>query len=166
MIETLMQRWQLLAARERRIVLAGVTLLAALALWLWLLEPAWQGRRALRSELPTLRAQLARIDALADEAQRLAALPAGSDSPQALKAQIEASIERAGLSDSLDRLSMNGSLFDLRFERVSHAPWLVWLDTTTRELRLRVADVSVTREAEPGLVAVRLALETSRAEGR
>ena len=60
---------------------------------------------------------------------------------------------------------MNGSLFDLRFERAPHAAWLAWLDTTTREMRLRVADASVTREAGQGLVSVRLALEMPRAEG-
>lgn len=165
MIETLMQRWQLLAVRERRMVVAGGALLALVAVWLWLLEPAWQGRRALQAELPTLRAQLARIDEMADEAQRLAAVRGGGESPQALKAQIEQSIDRAGLSGSLRRLSMNGSLFDLRFEAVAYAAWLAWLDTTTRELRLRVADVSITRGTGHGLVAVRLALETSRAEG-
>ena len=104
MIEALMQRWQLLAARERRMVAAGGVLLLVVAGWLWLFEPAWQARSALRSELPTLRAQLARIDELADEAQRLVAVPTGTDSPQALKAQLERSIESAGLSSSLAQL--------------------------------------------------------------
>ncbi len=166
MIETLLQRWQLLAARERRIVVAGAVLLVVAAAWLWLFEPAWQGRRSLQAELPTLRTQLARIDELAEEARRLSAIPAGTDSPQALKTQLERSIESAGLSPALGQLAVNGSLFDLRFDRVPHAAWLAWVDTTTREMRLRVADVAVTREAQPGLVSVRLALETSRTEGR
>lgn len=166
MIETLMQRWQLLAARERRMVVAGAALLAVAAAWLWLFEPAWQARRALQAELPSLRMQLARIDGLAEEAQRLSMIPAGNDSPQVLKAQLERSIESAGLSPALGQLAVNGSLFDLRFNRVPHAAWLAWVDTTTREMRLRVADVSVAREVEPGLVSVRLALETSRVEGR
>jgi len=165
MIETLMQRWQLLAVRERRVVIGAAVLLAVVAVWLTLFEPAWQARAALRGELPQLRSQLASIDALADEAQRLSSVPAGSDSPQARKTQIERSIEASGLSPSLTQLSVNGSLFDLRFDRVSHAAWLAWLDTTTREMRLRVADVTVTREAEHGLVSVRLALEAPRAEG-
>lgn len=161
-----MQRWQLLTARERRIVIAAAALLLVAAVWLWLFEPAWQARRSLQAELPALRTQLARVDALAEEAQRLSAIPAGSDSPQVLKAQLERSIDSAGLSSALGQLSVNGSLFDLRFDGVSHAAWLAWIDTTTRELRLRVADAAVTREARPGLVTVRLALETPRAEGR
>ncbi len=165
MIETLMQRWQLLAARERRLVIGAGALLGVVAIWLWLFEPAWQARAALQDELPTLRGQLARIDELAEEAKRLSSVPAGSDSPQARKTQLERSIESAGLRPSLAQLSLNGSLFDLRFDRVSHAAWLSWLDMATREMRLRVADVSITREAEHGLVSVRLALETPRAEG-
>ena len=164
-IETLMQRWQLLSARERRVVTGGAALLAVAAAWLLLFEPAWQARAALQGELPALRAQLARIDALADEAQRLSSAAAGSDSPQTRKTQLERSIASAGLAPSLTQLSLNGTLFDLRFERVPHAAWLAWLDTTTREMRLRVADVTVTREAEHGLVSVRLALESPRAEG-
>lgn len=166
MIETLMQRWRLLAARERRLVAGGAALLLVVAAWLLLFEPAWQARAALQGELPTLRAQLARIDELADEARRLSAVPAASDSPQAQKSQLERSIDSAGLSPSLAQLSLNGSLFDLRFEHVPHAAWLAWLDLATRETRLRVADVSVVREAEPGLVSVRLALEAPRVGGR
>lgn len=165
MIGTLMQRWQLLAVRERRLVIGAVAWLAVVAIWLLLFEPAWQARAALQGELPILREQLARIDELAEEAKRLSSAPVGSDSPQARKAQLERSIESAGLSPSLAQLSLNGSLFDLRFDRVPHAAWLSWLDTATREMRLRVADVSITREAGHGLVSVRLALEAPRAEG-
>lgn len=165
MIETLMQRWQLLAARERRLVAGGAALLAVVAVWLLLFEPAWLARAALQSELPALREQLARVDQLAGEAQRLSSVPAGSDSPQTRRTRIEQSIAGAGLSPSLAQLSVNGSLLELRFDRVPYAAWLAWLDTTTREMRLRVADVSIMREAARGLVSVRLALETPRAEG-
>lgn len=164
MIETLMQRWQLLSMRERRIAVGAAVLLALVAIWLWLFEPAWQGRRELQQELPMLRARLADIDALADEAQRLSGIPAGSESPQMLKAQIRRSLDSVGLPPS--QLSVNGSFFELRFERVSHAAWLAWVDTATRELRLHVAAVSVMHESVPDLVSVRLALEAPRAEGR
>ena len=51
-------------------------------------------------------------------AVRAAKIPAGSDSPQLLRTQLERSIESAGLSSALAQLSVNGSLFDLRFEGV------------------------------------------------
>ncbi len=165
-LESLLQRWHMLAERERRIVAAGLVLLVLAVAWLVLFEPAWVGRRALQSELPTLRTQLAQVEQLAAEANRLGAVSRANDSPQALQAQLEKSIDSAGLRPALAQLSSSGSLFDVRFKRVSHADWLAWLDTTTREMRLRVADVAVTREAGVGFVSVRLALEMPRAGER
>ncbi len=166
MLESLLQRWHLLAPRERRVVGGAAAMLAALVIWLGLFEPAWLGRDRLQAELPTLRGQLAQIEQLADEAIRLGAMPATGDSPQALKQQLEHSIDSAGLRSALAQLSSSGSLFDVRFKRVSYAAWLDWLDTATRETRLRVADVAVTREAGVGIVSVRLALEAPGRDDR
>lgn len=165
-LESVLQRWYMLAERERRIIAGGLALLVLAIAWLVLFEPAWLGRRALQSELPTLRTQLAQVEQLAAEANRLGAVSRANDSPQALQAQLEQSIDSAGLRPALEQLSASGTLFDVRFKRVSHAAWLAWLDTTTREMRLRVADVAITREAGTGLVSVRLALEMPRAGER
>ena len=62
MLETLLQRWQLMTPRERRIVVAGAALLVAAAVWLLLFEPAWTGRQRLQSELPAMRSQLAQVE--------------------------------------------------------------------------------------------------------
>jgi general secretion pathway protein M len=166
MLEALLQRWHLLAARERRAVIGAAAVLLVAFVWLVLFEPAWLARSRLQAELPTLRSQLAQMEQLAGEARRLAALPATNDSPQSLKLQIESSIDSAGLRPALAQLSTNGSLFDLRFKRVAYAAWLDWLDTATRETRLRVADVAITRESGIGLVSVRLALETPSRDER
>lgn len=152
--------------RERRIVVAGAVLLAAAAVWLLLFEPAWVGRQRLQSELPAMRSQLAQVEQMADEARRLGAVPAGSDSPQAVKAQLEKSIEGAGLKPALAQLTLTGNLFELRFKSVPYAAWLTWLDAASRETRLRVVDAAVTRETGIGVVSVRLALEMPRREAR
>ena len=89
MLENLLQRWHLMTPRERRIVIAGATLLGVALVWLLLFDPAWQARRALQAELPAMRGQLAQMEQLTDEARRLGAVPAGSDSPQAVKGQLE-----------------------------------------------------------------------------
>ncbi|MCM5569639.1 type II secretion system protein M [Burkholderiaceae bacterium FT117] len=166
MLESLMQRWQAMALRERRLVLvAGVFVLSAIV-YLLLIEPAWLGRQRLQRELPTLRAQLARIDQLADEARQLGSAPAGADTPQAVRARLEQSIDAAGLRPALAQLQQTGSLFDVRFRGVPHAAWLAWIDVAVRDTRLRVVDVSVTRESSPGLVTARASLELPRREGR
>lgn len=166
MLESLLQRWQLMTPRERRAVIAGAALLVVAAVWLLLFEPAWDGRRKLQAELPALRAQLAQVEHLATEARRLAAVPAASDSPQAARTQLEQSIEAAGLKPALAQLTLNGTLFELRFKSVPHGAWLAWLDAATRETRLRVVDAAVTREAGIGVVSVRMALEMPRRGGR
>lgn len=152
--------------RERRIVTGGAAVLLVALAWLALFDPAWNGRQRVQDELPTLRAQLAQMEQLAGEARRLAAVPAGSDSPQAVKVQLEQSIESAGLRPALSQLSQSGELFDLRFKSVSYAAWLAWLDSAARATRLRVVDAAVTREAGTGIVSVRLALEMPRRDGR
>jgi len=166
MLETLLRRWQVMTPRERSIVTGGAAVLLVALAWLVLFDPAWTGRRQVQAELPTLRAQLAQMEQLAGEARRLGAVPAGSDSPQAVKVQLEQSIESAGLRSALSQLSQSGELFDLRFKSVSYAAWLAWLDSAARATRLRVVDAAVTREAGTGIVSVRLALEMPRRDGR
>lgn len=165
-LETLLQRWRLMLPRERRVVIGGAVLLALVLAYLVLFEPAWRGRKQLEAELPALRAQLAQIEQMSEEARRLGAVPAGTDSPQALKAQLERSVVAAGLRPGLAQFNQTGTLFDLRFRNVPYAAWLAWLDGATRETRLRVVDVAITREVGAGAVSVKLALEMPRREGR
>lgn len=166
MLETLLTRWQLLAARERRAVIGAAALLAVVLAWLLLFEPAWVGRQRVSGELPALRAQLAQMEQLAGEAQRLGAVPAAGDTPQAIQAQLRESIASAGLASALAQLTHSGGLFDLRFKSVPYAAWLAWLDSAVRETRLRVVDAAVTREAGLGVVSARLALELPPRDGR
>ena len=138
MFETLLQRWQLMAARERRLVVGAALVVALAIVYLVMIEPAWLGRQRLERELPALRSQLARIDQLADEARQLGTMSTTSETPQAVRARLEQSIDGAGLRPALAQLSVNGSLFDLRFRGVPHAAWLAWLDLVVRDTRLRV----------------------------
>lgn len=145
------------------LALAVVSLAIVYAL---MIEPAWAARRALAQELPALRAQVAQMASLVDEAKRLRAAPQSADTPQATRAALESSIQAAGLQSGLRKFDLSGELFDLRFASVAHAVWLDWLDTTVRETRLRVLDVAVQREAEPGVVSAKLVLEFARRDAR
>lgn len=166
MIEKSLQTWRALAPRERRLVAAGGVFALVAAAYLLLFEPAWQARTQLQRELPVLRGQLAQMKALAGEAARLAGAPTSAGAPQALRAVLETSVRAAGLGNGLAALNAGGELIDMRFSGVSHAAWLAWLDTTLRETRLRVADLSISREPDPGIVSVRLVLESPRREPR
>ncbi|MCZ7561775.1 MAG: type II secretion system protein M [Burkholderiaceae bacterium] len=116
-LQTLLQRWQMLTPRERRTIVVGAALLALALVWMVLFDPAWDARRRLQAELPVMRAQLAQAEQLADEARRLGAVAGAGDSPQAVKAQLEQSIEGAGLRPALAQLTLTGNLFELRFKK-------------------------------------------------
>lgn len=166
MLEALLTRWQLLAARERRALAGAAALLAVVLAWLVLFEPAWDGRQRARGELPVLRAQLAQMEQLAGEAQRLGAVPGVAETPQAIQSQLRESVASAGLGPALSQLTHSGGLFELRFKSVPYAAWLAWLDSAVRETRLRVVDAAVMREAGIGVVSARLSLELPARDGR
>ena len=104
MLEQLLRSWRAIAPRERRLVLlAGGVVIVAL-IYLALIEPAWQGRRALQKELPVLRQQLSQMIALAGEAKQLATVaPIGGEGVQALRGSIEGSLKAAGSAESRSR---------------------------------------------------------------
>ncbi len=155
--------WASLQARERRVLGTGAAVVGLALLYLLAFEPAHTGRERLGKELPTLRAQVAQMEGLAAEARRLAGQASQAvDSPQQLKAQLEQSIEAAGLKGALAQLSVSGDLIDVRFKGVPFAAWLGWFDTALRETRLRAVDMAVDREAAPGVVSARLTLEVPK----
>ena len=162
MIGALRQRWQGLSRRERRIVQGAAIVLLLLFSWLWLFEPAWQGRQALRARLPVLLGQLAEVDRLAAVARELSGrLPDVAMVPVS-RQQIETSLARAGLSPMVTVAAAGERSFDLRFDAVPYPLSLVWLDAAAREMRLRVVDVSLERAAEAGRVSGRIVLEAVR----
>jgi general secretion pathway protein M len=155
--------WASLQARERRLLGTGAAVVALALAYLIAFEPAYAGRQRLAKELPALRAQLAQMEGLAAEARRLSGQASQAvDSPQQLKAQLEQSVEAAGLKGSLAQLSVSGDLIDVRFKSVPLAAWLGWFDTALRETRLRAVDMAVDREAAPGVVSARLTLEAPK----
>lgn len=163
MIERILQSWQAMALRERRLVgMAGLVLLLAFV-YLALIEPAWKGRASLERELPVLRQQLSQMLSLAAEVRQLsAAPPAGARGVQVSRQALEQSAKASGLAASLQKVETNGDMIEMRFKSVSHAQWLSWLDTALRETRLRVIDLSVNREPSPGTVSVRVVFEASK----
>jgi len=165
MIERGWQAWAAMAPRERRLIGVGAGVLALAVIYLALIEPAWKGRATLERELPVLRQQLSQMLALGTEVRQLAAAPASAArGVQALRQSVEDSARAAGLGGALQKVDVNGELLEVRMKAVPHAQWLNWLDTVLRETRLRVVDLSVNREAQPGLVSMRLVLEAAKRE--
>lgn len=166
MMENAIQWWRTLARRERNLISAALGVVGFALVYLIAFEPAWEARKQLQKELPALRAEVSRMDNMASEARRLAAVPVSTDSPQTRRMILEQSIVAAGLKPYLAQLTMNGELIDARFKAVPFALWVAWLDAAVRQTRLRIVDAAVQREAVSGLVTARLALEPPAQEVR
>lgn len=165
MIERWVLRWQALAARERAMLVAATVFVGLALLWALAFEPAWTGRQKLAAELPTLRAKLARVESLAAEAGQLSNVAGSTASPQELRTQLERSLATAGLSARVQSINVSGDLIELRLKAVPFPSLAFWLDAALRETRMRVVDVSITREATgAGAVTARIALEAPRGE--
>jgi general secretion pathway protein M len=168
MIEQLIQRWGQLAARERKLLALALIVAIIAIIHLGLVEPAWQGRDAIEARLPLLRQQVAEADALVTEARALSPAASASARPSlpAVRLRLEQSLEAAGLRGALQQIQSSDTLIDLRLRDIGFSVWLNWLEPVLRETRLRVADLSITRESEPGRVTVRMVLELAGSERR
>lgn len=162
MLEPILQKWSGLSTRDRRMLVLAVGFLVVVFAWLAAFDPAWTGRQQLARELPALRNDLAQMDELAAEA-RLAAGTSqqGNESVTQLKSRLEVTLADAGLAATLAAIEINGEMIEARFRLAEFEKWLFWLDGALRETRMRVVDLSLTRES-PGVVSGRVALEAPR----
>jgi general secretion pathway protein M len=147
-----LRAWWLGLGRRERIMSAAAGSFAFLAvLYLVALEPAWKARARLATDLPRLRTQAAEVDALAQEAKRLASRGVAADSAPAARVALEQGLARANLGGVrvavLDerRLTVSAS-------GVPVSQWLAWAEEAARESRLRIAAVRISRTAVRAVV--------------
>lgn len=163
MIQTLLERWSALSERERRGVLAGSLLLLAVLLWAFAYDPAARGRARLLAERASWQTDLARMDALVASARQLGAVNVGDvPSLQSSLEPIEVSVRAAGFAAQLTSLKATNDLIELRLTGVPVAAALPWLETTVRESRLHVVELSIERLGPPasaGTVSLRVVLD-------
>ncbi len=162
MLETLLQKWAGLPPRDRRILVIAAIFLGIVLVWQLLFQPAWQGTQRLQKSLPTLRADLARMDQLATEVRELSRIAsAPAENPAQLKVRLEQSLLAQGISKDMATVEAHSDIIEVRFRKAPFEAWVFWLDAAVRETRTRVVDLSVNREA-PGVFSGRLALEVAR----
>lgn len=169
MIEPVLQRWAALSVRERRLIgLGGLLVLLAL-LWAVAYEPAATGRKRLLAEQASWQSDLARMEALSAQVRQLGAVAAAEPaSLESLRERLETSLDAAGFRAQVQTLRVSADQIELRMKSVPAQAWMVWLDTTLRETRLRVGRLSLDRDgppAGPGMVSVRITLERAGRTG-
>ncbi|MNX59489.1 General secretion pathway, M protein [compost metagenome] len=167
------QRYRALAPRERRLVAGAALLLGSALVFVSLIEPPLNTVRKLQAELPALRAQAATVADLTAQAAALrqrSATPAGA---MPAKAELAASLERAGLPASQWTLgeSDSGGGVELSLEQAPSSALLRWLDGAGRDWSLAISHVDLTRAANangrplPGLVNGKVVLMPPQTAG-
>lgn len=167
------QRYQALAPRERRLVTGAALLLGSALVFVTLIEPPLNAMRKLQAELPALRTQAAAVADLTAQAAALrqrSATPAGA---MPAKAELAASLERAGLPAGQWSLaeSDTGGGVELSLDQVPSSVLLRWLDGAGGDWGLAISHVDLTRATNangrplPGLVNGKVVLMPPQAAG-
>jgi len=143
MIEKLLNWWQGLARRERKLTAVAGGIVAFGLIFLLAIEPAWKTRKRLEVELPRLQGELVQIEALHDEIRQLKDRAGGVQTSESLHAAAVQSIKRANIVGEVAKQGDNAISITAR--NVSATKWFRWLETFVREARVQVVAARVER---------------------
>ena len=155
-------RWDGLEARERWLLVVAALVMVVFVLDQLAVSPALRGIARLERELPQRRAQLAQVDAMADQFAALASR-AGTPSAQNLRAELERLLKSSALPAEL----LPGGDFtsqELRVSSVQVTRLLQWVADTQRDLRIRATTLEIERTKTPEMVSARIRFERPTVE--
>ncbi|MBF0270747.1 MAG: type II secretion system protein M [Magnetococcales bacterium] len=158
-----------LASRERRVVVGGGVVLAALLVEMWVIEPGleWlEGRRRVVEEKSATLAwmknaaqEVTRLKAAGVTAQPSAAGGSGAGGGESLLALADRTARERGLGGALRRVEPEGSgRVRLWFEKVTFEGLMGWLSELESRHGARAENITLDREESPGQVSSRVVL--------
>jgi general secretion pathway protein M len=136
----LAQRWRALAPRERQGLGLALAALALLLLWLVAIAPALKTLRTVPAQRAVLDPQYAAMQAQAQEARELRALPPLA--PEQADAALRAATTRLGAGA---RLTLTGERATVVLAGVDAAALTAWLAEVRSGARARVVELQVNR---------------------
>lgn len=153
--------WNNLQQRERRLVIAGGALLAALLAYLLVWEPLVQRTEQARAAVEELQQQLQWMRQASAEARRLSrGRPVAGSREQSLLAVADSSARRLQLGGAITRIQPDGEQrVRVWLAAASFDALLEWFDDLARR-GIQLNSVVVERTAIPGAVDARLVLES------
>lgn len=150
--------WSARNPREQALLAGGGVVMALLLGYTLLWEPAAEGRAQLERSLPQLRAQLAEMETLSQEARGLAASPAPSLRGEALIEALRAGLGRHGLSPT--RLAATGdNTIQVQLEKAPFGAVAAWLQDVRQQQRFKVADARIIYVGATAIVDVSATLQ-------
>jgi len=157
--------WNARNPREQAILGGGAVLLVLVFGYLVLWEPAADGRARLQRNLPQLRADLAEMETLAQEARGLAASPAPTLRGDALTQALQDSLGQHGLKAT--RVAPTGdNAVQVQLDKAPFGAVAGWLQDVRAQQRLKVADARIAYVGATALVNVTATLQGPGAGGR
>jgi general secretion pathway protein M len=151
--------WQQRDARERRMLLLGLTVVVLGFVYGVLIDPALSGRAKLKAQIPQLRLQAARMDALAKQSTELSSLNAENIAPVS-REMVESGLTRRSVK--IQSISVNDDIVRLQLGTVAYGNLMEWLLEVQKTARLTVEDAKLTALPEPGMVEAVLTLKQQR----
>jgi general secretion pathway protein M len=155
--------WDNLAAREQRLVAAVALVLLLALVFLFVIEPGLEQRKALTRQLQDMVNEQAWMEAQAPAVRaRAQAAPAGSQAAStggSALGVVDVSARAAGLGSALRRVRPQESAVEAELEGAPYADLVRWLATLESRHGLRIVTLSIDRGAEPGRVNAQLRIE-------
>jgi general secretion pathway protein M len=136
----LQQRWTALAPRERRLVGWAAAAVGLLLVWQVAVQPALNTLRSVPAQRAALDIQLAEMQALAQEARELRALPPVS--PEQAESALRATVAALGASA---RLQLVGDRATVTLTGIDAATLTRWLAEVRSAARVRVVELQLNR---------------------
>lgn len=153
--------WSARNARERGMLSIAAAIVGLAIVYLLLINPAVEGRAQLSKILPTLRQQVAQMQALSQEAAELADKDAPAVEPVS-RASVEAALSRNGLK--AQNLSVNNEIVVAQFSSVSFAQLIRWLQDMRKTAMVTVVESNIVAQDQPDTVNATLTLRQQRSE--
>lgn len=157
------QRWQALAAQERRVLIGGGALAALLLGWALLWHPLAQRRAELRQQVEQSRREFAFVQRGAAEIERLRAAGTRTRADRqgrSLLALADATARSGGLEAALKRVEpAGGGSVRVSFEFASFDALVDWIEDLSRGYGVEASDFSADRADGVGLVNARVTLQ-------
>ncbi|KVE35175.1 type II secretion system protein GspM [Burkholderia sp. TSV86] len=157
--EALSQFWDARTTREKQLLGWGGAVLAIAIAYSVLWSPAQEGRARIQRELPTMRHELAQMNAQANEARTLAAAAQGvAPTGLALKDALASSLSDHGLAVA-GPPQLVGSGVQIQLKNASFPLWTQWLDDVRHQFKAQVVEAHATALKDDGQVDLTAVLQ-------
>jgi len=157
LIQTLKDRWEVLQAREQKVLGVGAVIFGLLLIYLFVIGPVYSGRAEAEQRLQATRQAYAVAQQQAGDL-KASASGAGIAGTGSLLTMVESSAQKEGLRGALKRLQPSGDdQIQVSLEGASYQQVMQWL-SKLRSAGIRAQRVDIQVDRQTDLLQVQLVL--------